>query len=106
MKEDLILSERAGVLSAAIMCDIDHHTAKPIREQIDRMLFERKPKVLVLDFSAVGFMDSSGLGLIIGRSEKAYAVGAEIWVEGLSAPLMKLVRLSGIEKIKNISLRK
>ena len=106
MKEELILSERAGTLSAAIGCDIDHHTAKPLREKIDRALFERKPQILILDFSSVSFMDSSGLGLIIGRAEKASAIGAEISVVGLCPTLMKLVRLSGIEKIKNISLKK
>ena len=106
MKEDLILTERAGVLTAQIMCDIDHHTAKPMREHMDRMLFERKPQILVLDFSAVGFMDSSGIGLIIGRAEKARAIGAQVSVIGLSPTLMKLVRISGIEKLQNISLKK
>ena len=104
MKEELILTESAGVLTVMIMCDIDHHTAKPIREKIDRTLLERRSKKLVLDFSAVSFMDSSGLGLIIGRGERAKALGIEMSVIGLSPSLMKLVKLSGIEKLKHISL--
>ena len=104
MKEDLIFSENEGILTARITCDIDHHTAKPMRESIDRLLFERKPSALVIDFSQVVFMDSSGLGLIIGRADKAAALGISVQVIGLSPSLLKLVRLCGIEKINNLSV--
>ena len=104
MKEDLILTDNAGTLTAKITCDIDHHTAKPMRERIDRTVFERKPKRLVLDFSAVSFMDSSGIGLIIGRGELARTLGIDMCVIGLCPTLMKLVKLSGIEKLKHISI--
>lgn len=104
MKDEIIFSQSAGTLIASITCDIDHHMAKPMREKIDRMLFEIKPQRLVLDFSAVTFMDTSGLGLIIGRGEKARALGVKMSVIGLSPTLMKLVKLSGIEKLDHISL--
>ena len=49
-------------------------------------------------------MDSSGIGLILGRLDKAEGVGASVRLVGLSPILMKLVRLSGIEKMKNITV--
>jgi anti-anti-sigma factor len=49
-------------------------------------------------------MDSSGIALILGRVESAGAVGAKVHLEGLSPTLFKLVRLSGIERIKNLTV--
>lgn len=91
---------------AMIKCEIDHHTARSIREKIDREIFIRRPSVLYLDFSGVRFMDSSGIGLIIGRSQVAEAVNSTVKLVGLSDTLQKLVRLSGIERIKNIYIGK
>ena len=93
-----------GILTASIACEIDHHTAKILRERIDEALVKQKPKELVLDFSSVGFMDSSGLGLITGRVELAERVGASVCIAGLSSPLEKLLRLSGIERIENLRI--
>ncbi len=104
MKDDVIFSQKEGRLTAHIQCDIDHHTAKRMREKIDSELFEKRPEVLILDFSSVEFMDSSGLGLMLGRVEKANAIGATVALAGLSPALMKLVRLSGIEKVHGLSV--
>ena len=106
MKEDIVFLNEGGALIAKLFCEIDHHTCRLLRERIDRELFERNPEILAIDFSAVRFMDSSGLGLILGRVEKAAALGSRIEVRGLSENLYKLVRLSGIEKVKNLSVKK
>jgi stage II sporulation protein AA (anti-sigma F factor antagonist) len=106
MKEDVIISEFDGKVTARILADIDHHSARRMRERIDDALFEKKPRLLIIDFSAVGFMDSSGLGLILGRAEKASAMRASVQVVGLSPTLMKLVRLSGIERVSNLTVTK
>lgn len=106
MKEEVVFLVRDGVLVAVLQCELDHHTARRIRELIDREFFRVKPRCLMLDFSGVGFMDSSGVGLILGRVEAAGANGATVRLSGLSEGLMKLVRLSGIEKINNLSISK
>ena len=102
--QDVIFSETGRTLIATPTCEIDHHTAKYIREKIDRELLSSRADILVLDFSEVRFMDSSGIGLIIGRAEAAGNVGASVRVVGLSPILMKIVRLSGIDKISNLSI--
>lgn len=106
MNKDVIFSEKEGELVARICCDIDHHSAKRMREKIDDKLFETKPHTLIIDFSAVGFMDSSGLGLILGRVECASALRIGVTLTGLSSTLMKLVKLAGLERVKNLTLTK
>ena len=105
MKEDIIFWNERKALTVKILCEIDHHTCRVMREKIDVELFEKRPEVLILDFSEVLFMDSSGLGLILGRVEKASALGAVVEVRGLSDTLYKLIRLSGIERVKNLSVK-
>ena len=97
-------SENSGTLVAILNSEIDHHLAKGQREAIDTMLFRKKPSVLVLDFSRVRFMDSSGIALIIGRTDIAESLGCTVSVRGLSGTLKKLVKLSGVEKLKNLTV--
>ena len=104
MNQDVIFLQSEGVLTVSLPPEIDHHTAKSIREKTDRELFKYSPRLLVLDFSRVSFMDSSGIGLIIGRSEVCTELGASIRLKGLSERNKKLLRLSGIEKITNLTI--
>lgn len=104
MQNAVKFSEDGKKLWARLAGEIDHHVAKGQREEIDSMLFRVRPEVLILDFSEVKFMDSSGIGLIIGRADICEGIGAKIEILGLSSTLAKLVRLSGIEKIKCLTV--
>ena len=104
MQNSVEFLENGRELTAILAGEIDHHLAKEQREAIDRMLFQKKPRLLVLDFSAVKFMDSSGIGLIIGRVDIAEGLNCKISVKGLSRILRKLVKLSGVEKLKNLTI--
>jgi stage II sporulation protein AA (anti-sigma F factor antagonist) len=103
-KEIVSFSRINATLCARINCEIDHHTAGRLRARIDKEIFATRPEVINLDFAPVRFMDSSGIALILGRVETASAIGARVHLEGLSVPLFKLVRLSGIERIKNLTV--
>jgi stage II sporulation protein AA (anti-sigma F factor antagonist) len=102
MQDEVKITESGSDLIAALTCELDHHTSRRVREIIDKQVFATRPEMLVLDFSAVHFMDSSGIALIIGRVEVARAVGATVRVTGLSPTLRRLVRLSGLEKIREL----
>ena len=104
MESEAIFLTREDSLSVILPHEIDHHAVKPIREKTDIKLFELSPGLLILDFSAVNFMDSSGIALILGRVETASEVGAKVHLDRLSPTLYKLVRLSGIERIKNLTV--
>lgn len=83
--------------------EIDHHTAAAIREEIDKSIAVNKPKNLTLDYSAVTFMDSSGVGLVMGRYRAIQPYGGKITVANLSPSIYKVMRLAGIERIAKIT---
>ena len=74
-----------GVLRVAIVGEINHHSAASIREAIDEKILELCPKNLVLDLADVSFMDSSGLGLIMGRYQRMQELGGTLTVANPSA---------------------
>ncbi len=82
--------------------EIDHHSASLIRVSIDEAIVHKKPSVLVLDFGAVSFMDSSGIGLVMGRYKLMKQVSGRIRVENLSAGAYKVMKLAGLERLGEI----
>lgn len=91
-----------NMLVAYIVGEIDHHNAKGVRRCIDRELESSVPKELVLDLSGVGFMDSSGLGLILGRYAKAQELRADFCVRHPTEATMKILTLAGGERLIRI----
>lgn len=88
--------------------DIDHHNARTVRSRIDTKIYIQRPEELILDLSRVNFMDSSGLGLILGRYTKAVELGILFKVANPSPQIRKILDLAGTErliKIENIPLR-
>lgn len=92
----------ASVLTIKIKGDVDHHSAKKIREAIDSFIIEKKPVIIVLDLSSVDFMDSSGLGLILGRYNVACDLGAKLILYNPTRRIRKILELAGIERIIKI----
>ena len=86
--------------------ELDHHTARAIREQADAAIRRTRPAVIVIDFSAVSFMDSSGIGLILGRKNLADEFGAVIELTGLSPRLLRMIELSGVLRLSGVRLGK
>lgn len=86
-------------LTVFLTGEIDHHAAASIRQEIDAMLQERKITALILDFSDVSFMDSSGIGMIIGRYKLIKARSGEMRAAGLSPALKRIYTLGGLHRI-------
>ena len=86
-------------MTAYLSGEIDHHSAKSLREEIDLATERAKPKRLSLDFSEVSFMDSSGIGLITGRYKLMQAMQGELHIANISPPMRKVMKLSGIDKL-------
>ena len=86
--------------------EIDHHSSIPLRTEIDTAVYAHMPHILILDFSDVTFMDSSGIGLIMGRYKILHPVGGEIILQNPSSYLNRVFRLAGMDRlaeIRNIS---
>ena len=71
----------SGTLAAYLSGEIDHHAAQTLRREIDAQVDDRLPELLTLDFSGVTFMDSSGVGLILGRGRHVSALGGRLTVQ-------------------------
>ncbi|MFR0880567.1 MAG: anti-sigma factor antagonist [Oscillospiraceae bacterium] len=90
-------------LTAVLSGEIDHHIAKELRRDIDFAVREFQPEELVLDFAEVGFMDSSGIGLVMGRYKLMKETGGKVIVKNPQNQIKKVMRLSGIDKLAAIS---
>jgi len=93
----LITAEKDGDLVVRITGDIDHHSAPGIREEIDRLLDEKKPAGLLMDLGQTDFMDSSGLGLILGRKRKTGEMGIRLVLINPTEGCRKILHLAGME---------
>ena len=91
-----------GVLRVAIVGEINHHNAVFVRQKIDEKIQELNSKNLVLDLAGVSFMDSSGLGLVMGRYQRMQELGGTLTVANPSAEHKKLFKLAGLNKLIKI----
>lgn len=102
-----VIFERDGdELIARLSGEIDHHTAAEFRESIDREAEMLHPETLVLDFAGVGFMDSSGIGLIMGRFRNAAAYGCSVRVVNAPPAIRRMMKLAGMERLDRIQQRR
>ena len=92
-----------GEVVTAYLCgEIDHHTAKSMRESIDTAIEMNMPSLLVLDFKDVSFMDSSGIGLVMGRYRNLVKSGAELHISNAPTQIYRMLKLAGIEKLAKL----
>ena len=85
------------------MCsELDHHVANEIREEIDNLLSVNQVKNVVFNFENINFMDSSGIGVIIGRYKKISNEGGRVSVINISSRVKQIFDLSGLNKIIGI----
>ena len=98
----LTFTLRSGTLIATVTGDIDQHTASSLREQIDLTISHENVRRLIFDFTKLDFMDSSGIGLIIGRYKIMTSVKGRVSIVAVKPTLRKLLDLSGIGRIVNI----
>lgn len=93
-----------STMTVLVKGEIDHHTAPDIRETIDdAIIVNDSVKKIILDFSEVSFMDSSGVGLVMGRYRIASGKGKKMELNGLGERDFKIMKMSGIEKLMPIS---
>ena len=93
------LKREEGTLTACLSGELDHHAAAGVRDRIDAAALACRCRLLVLDFSAVTFMDSSGIGLIMGRYRLMQSLGGALRLQGADKRLERMIRLSGLDKL-------
>ena len=93
------------VLTVYLSGEIDHHSAKGMREEIDKAIEYGMPSLLILDFSDVTFMDSSGIGLVMGRYRLLQKTGSTLNLVNLPENIYKIMKLAGIERLASLEKR-
>lgn len=78
--------------------EIDHYRTPVLSEQIDKVLIQDDIEAVIFDFGQTSFMDSSGIGLLVGRYRKMQSLGGQVCVQNVNAHMEKILQLSGIEK--------
>ncbi len=98
---DLKILRDKNTLIVGLKGEIDHHNSEIIKDKMDEGIIKYHCKNIILDISTVEFMDSSGIGLILGRYKKINALDGNMYIVG-NAKLTKILEMSGIDKIIKI----
>lgn len=87
------------VLTVEITEEIDHHSTDKLRRKIDNEITRYMPRKTIFNFNRVTFMDSAGIGMIIGRYKMMKIIGGELEIENVNDNVKKILEMSGIMKI-------
>lgn len=91
-----------GSIVITLEGEVDHHSAVSVRREIDELIFEKRPKKVYFDLSHISFMDSSGLGLIMGRYALLKDLGGTMILLDPTLRIQKILDLAGMERIIKI----
>lgn len=92
------IRQDGNVLIVTLPEEIDHHQTPELAEQIDEALLNGTADKIVFDFANTRFMDSSGIGLLVGRHRKVQSLGGQVLVCNVTGHMAKILQLSGVEK--------
>lgn len=97
MGAEIELKDRCLIIQ--ISKELDHHNAEMIRERADRFIESNMVKRIIFDFRNSEFMDSSGIGVIMGRYRKIIFTGGKVAVTNVNPSIDRIFKLSGLYKI-------
>lgn len=90
------------LLIVKINGDIDHHSCEEIRTGIDKEISLKNPKSILFDMEQVGFMDSSGIGVLIGRYKQVAGNGGTVGMINVKPQVLRICEICGLQKIIRI----
>ena len=96
---NVTIESSGSLMIAYLIGEIDHHTSVRLREKIDNVIAFKKPKHLILDFKNVTFMDSSGIGLVMGRYRLMQGFKGTLEIRNVTKQTKKLMELAGLSNI-------
>lgn len=100
MKKDNQLYEVTGeTLVIRLPEELDHHTAGKIRESTDELFLGRKIRNVIFDYTNTGFMDSSGIGLVMGRYREVRYLNGNVYIVGVHAKIARILEISGLYRV-------
>lgn len=103
---EMNIKQQNDKLYIALSGEIDHHSIKEIRDKIDNTILTHVPKELYLDLEQIDFMDSSGLGLVLGRMRIINSIGGKLFVQNPSSRIFTILHLAGVDKLLQVVYKK
>ena len=94
-----VFLERDKTLLVEITEEIDHHVADILRRKIDEDITRYMPRKVIFDFNKVSFMDSAGIGMVIGRYKMVNMIGGVTQMKNVRTSIKKIFEMSGVSKI-------
>lgn len=82
--------------------ELDHHMAAKIKEEADRKMCSTNAVNVIFDLSDMTFMDSAGIGVMMGRFKKARTLGGKTAVYGTNAQTLRIIKMCGMDKVIKI----
>lgn len=79
--------------------ELDHYCAQTVRRELDMMISDRSVRTLVLDFTTLQFMDSSGIGVILGRYRQMRDRGGQVGVIHMNRHIARIFHMSGMDRV-------
>lgn len=79
--------------------ELDHYCAQTVRRELDALISDRSIRTLILDFSALQFMDSSGIGVILGRYRQMRDRGGQVCVIHMNCHIARIFHMSGMDRV-------
>lgn len=79
--------------------EIDHHTTEKMRRRADYEIERYIPRKVIFDFDNVSFMDSAGIGMLLGRYKNTVMLGGKVEIINVNKNIKKILEMSGILKI-------
>lgn len=89
-------TNRGTTLTISITGELDHHSADYMRQKIDGELIKSSNKNVIMDFTNVSFMDSSGIGVIMGRYKMIQKLGGKFVIAGLNPQIKRILEMAGL----------
>lgn len=99
MSLGITFDQMEDVLIVRLNGELDHHEAEILRDKWKEKMYQSSIKHVILNLEQVGFMDSSGLGVILGRYKEILQLGGEMVVCSVPSPIERLFDMSGLFKI-------
>lgn len=100
---NIFYNQKEKLLTVEITEEIDHCVAENIRRRVDNEITRYMPRKTIFDFSRVAFMDSAGIGMIIGRYKLMKLIGGSLEIHNVKESAKKILEMSGVLKIVPIT---
>lgn len=93
------LSKKGSTLIVGIIGELDHHTAEYVRQKIDSELIKSTTRNVVIDLSKLSFMDSSGIGVIMGRYKNVQQLNGKMAITVIGSQIRRILEMAGLNRI-------